>query len=118
MRAALAKLVAAALQTAIVASALGASRPAGAQALEPPAGCLGNYGNTACAALIYSQMVCDPSREGLPAALLDQQLAGAFQAAGLTTAELQVDAVVNMALNRFIPSLCPQQLSRLQRLRR
>lgn len=107
-----------AAQAALLCGCLTLGRPAGAQGLEPPPGCLGNYGNTACAALIYSQLVCDPGREGLPAALLDQQLAAAFQAAGLTTSELQVDGVVNTALNRFIPSLCPQQLIRLQRLRR
>ena len=107
---------------ALVAANLGTDlapvSPAAAQGLEPPAGCLGDYGSTACAALIYSQMVCDPGRVATPASLLDQQLAAAFQAAGLAVNELQVDAVVNTALNRFIPSLCPQQLIRLQRLRR
>jgi len=108
----------AAVVTANLGAALGPGRPAAAQGLEPPAGCLGDYGSTACAALIYSQMVCDPGRVATPASVLDQQLAAAFQAAGLAVNELQVDAVVNTALNRFIPSLCPQQLIRLQRLRR
>lgn len=101
-----------------VGGALGPGQPAGAQGLEPPAGCLGDYGSTACAALIYSQMVCDPARASTPTARLDQQLAAAFQAAGLTVNELPVDGVVNTALNRFIPSLCPDQLIRLQKLRR
>lgn len=86
--------------------------------MAPPAACLADYGNTECAALIYSQMVCDPSRAAMPAGQLNQQLEQSFRAAGLSTGQLQVEAVVNTALNRFIPSLCPELLQTLQELRR
>ncbi len=85
--------------------------------LPVPAGCLGDYGTTGCAALIYSRMVCDPAYAEVPQPLLSLQLDEAFKTAGLQSAELQVDGVVSTALTRFIPELCPKLLQPLQGLR-
>ena len=85
--------------------------------LPVPMGCLGDYGTTGCAALIYSQMVCDPAFAAVPQPLLSLQLDEAFKTAGLQSAELQVDGVVSTALARFIPKLCPKLLQPLQGLR-
>ena len=85
--------------------------------LPVPMGCLGDYGTTGCAALIYSQMVCDPTYAAVPQPLLSLQLDEAFKTAGLQSAELQVDGVVSTALARFIPKLCPKLLQPLQGLR-
>jgi len=85
--------------------------------LPVPAGCLGDYGTTGCAALIYSQMVCDPAYVAVPQPLLSLRLDEAFKTAGLQSAELQVDGVVSTALARFIPKLCPKLLQPLQGLR-
>jgi hypothetical protein len=82
-----------------------------------PTGCLGDYGTTGCAALIYSQMVCDPAHAAVPQPLLSLRLDEAFRTAGLQSAELQVDGVVSTALGRFIPKLCPKLLQALQGLR-
>lgn len=87
------------------------------QELPVPAGCLGDYGTTGCAALIYSQMVCDPAYATVPQPLLSLQLDGAFKTAGLQAANLDVDGVVSTALARFIPKLCPKLLQPLQGLR-
>ena len=91
--------------------------PAQSQDLQVPVGCLGDYGTTGCAALIYSQMVCDPAHAAVPQPLLSLQLDEAFKTAGLQPADLQVDGVVSTALARFIPKLCPNLLQTLQRLR-
>ena len=88
-----------------------------AQELQVPPGCLGNYGTTGCAALIYSQMVCDPAQAAVPQSLLSRRLDEAFKTAGVQSADLQVDGVVATALERFIPKLCPTYLQPLQTLR-
>ena len=85
--------------------------------LPVPAGCLGDYGTTGCAALIYSQMVCEPASAAVPQPLLSLRLDEALTTAGLQSAELQVDGVVSTALERFIPKLCPKLLQPLQGLR-
>ena len=87
------------------------------QELPVPTGCLGDYGTTGCAALIYSQMVCDPAHAAVPPPLLSLRLDEAFRTAGLQSADLQVDGVVSTALGRFIPKLCPKLLQALQGLR-
>ena len=87
------------------------------QELPVPTGCLGDYGSTGCAALIYSHMVCDPAFAAVPQPLLSLRLDEAFKTAGLQSAELQVDGVVSTALARFIPTLCPKLLQPLQGLR-
>ena len=87
------------------------------QELPVPAGCLGDYGTTGCAALIYSQMVCEPAHAAVPQPLLSMRLEEAFKTAGLQSADLQVDGVVSTALSRFIPKLCPKLLQPLQGLR-
>ena len=91
--------------------------PAQSQELQVPVGCLGDYGTMGCAALIYSQMVCDPAHAAVPQPLLSLQLDEAFKTAGLQSADLQVDGVVSTALARFIPKLCPKLLQPLQGLR-
>ena len=85
--------------------------------LPVPLGCLADYGTTGCAALIYSQMVCDPAYGVVPQPLLSLRLDEAFKTAGLQSSELQVDGVVSTALERFIPKLCPKLLQPLQGLR-
>ena len=87
------------------------------QELPVPAGCLGDYGTTGCAALIYSQMVCEPAHAAVPQPLLSMRLEEAFKTAGLQSADLQVDGVVSTALERYIPKLCPKLLQPLQGLR-
>jgi len=103
----------------VLAAGLGCLMGLAAQSKELPVpmGCLGDYGTTGCAALIYSQMVCDPAFAAVPQPLLSLQLDEAFKTAGLQTAELQVDGVVSTALARFIPKLCPKMLQPLQGLR-
>ena len=91
--------------------------PAQSQELQVPPGCLGDYGTTGCAALIYSRMVCDPAHAATPQPLLSIRLDEAFKTARLQSADLQVDSVVSTALERFIPKLCPKLLQSLQGLR-
>ena len=103
----------------VLAAGLGCLMGLAAQSKELPVpmGCLGDYGTTGCAALIYSQMVCDPAFATVPQPLLSLQLDEAFKTAGLQSAELQVDGVVSTALARFIPKMCPKLLQPLQGLR-
>ena len=103
----------------VLAAGLGSLLGMGAQSqeLQVPVGCLGDYGTTGCAALIYSQMVCDPAHAAVPQPLLSLQLDEAFKTAGLQSANLEVDGVVSTALARFIPKLCPKLLQPLQGLR-
>jgi hypothetical protein len=105
--------------SSVLASSLGSlmGNEVQGQQLTVMPGCLGDYGTTGCAALIYSHMVCDPAHASVPQPQLSLQLDEAFKEAGLRADDLQVDEVVSTALGRFIPKLCPELILPLQGLR-